>query len=300
MYNSILSTDEVFMLYIFCFDDQSYKLLNRLNLQRATLIKLEDFENNQLLSIKCDRSKAEYCWTCTSFIIRYCLDYFRLSEVTYVDADLYFFKKPSILLDEFHNTNKSVLITEHRYTPKYDQTKNSGIYCVQFMTFRSDNHGLRVLQWWQDRCLEWCFNRVEDGKFGDQKYLDNWVNTFEGVHVLQHLGGGVAPWNVQQYCISEGPRVDSNSIVFYHFHGLKWMMNNKFDLSTYNLNKNVKYYLYYPYIQSLLASIKQVQAINKDFLKGIDVPIFSFKNFYTNLKRIIFGRYNIVKYKIKR
>lgn len=44
-----------------------------------------------------------------------------------------------------------------------------------------------------------CVMQLENGKFGDQKYLDDWTARFKDVHVLQHLGGGIAPWNVQQY-----------------------------------------------------------------------------------------------------
>ena len=109
-----------------------------------------------------------------------------------------FFASPQILLDEM-DESESVLITPHRYTPQYDQSEKTGIYCVQFVYFRNNQQGRKVLTWWRKACLEWCYNRFEDGRFGDQKYLDDWPERFEGVHVLQHLGGGVAPWNMQQY-----------------------------------------------------------------------------------------------------
>ena len=70
---------------------------------------------------------------------------------------------------------------------------------MQFVTFKNTVQGLKVLNWWRDACIEWCYARHEDGKFGDQKYLDNWTTMFEGVRELKHLGGGVAPWNLQQY-----------------------------------------------------------------------------------------------------
>jgi hypothetical protein len=222
MFRSLEATGDNFTLYVVCFDDLAFDILNKLKLENLVAIPMSDFENEDLLKVKLDRTAGEYCWTCTPHVIRYILDKFKLSQVTYLDADLCFYDKPSLLLNEFEKTQSSVLITEHRYTPAYDYSSVSGIYCVQFITFNADDRGLRVLQWWQDRCLEWCYNRAEDGKFGDQKYLDDWTERFEGVHVLKHLGGGVAPWNIQQYKLSNSGNklfVNGFPLVFYHFHG---------------------------------------------------------------------------------
>jgi hypothetical protein len=168
-----------------------------------------------------------------------------------------FYSDPNVLLEEMGDN--SILLTEHRYTKEYNQP--NGIYCVQFTSFRRDVRGIAALTWWRDRCIEWCYARLEDGKFGDQKYLDDWVERFEGVHVLNHLGGGVAPWNVQQYRIkSEYPLImeDITSqrefpVVFYHFHGLKFYTDEVVSCtgSMYQLDESVKNILYFPYIKRL-------------------------------------------------
>ena len=62
---------------------------------------------------------------------------------------------------------------------------------------RNDNNGLTALKWWKDKSIEWCYKKKENGKFGDQMYLNEMAN-FPGVHSINHLGG-LANWNVQQY-----------------------------------------------------------------------------------------------------
>lgn len=261
MYKSLVNTGEKFTLYIVCFDTLTFELLAELKLRHIILIALDDFETDVLKAVKKERTPVEYFWTSTSHIIRYVLDTYQLKEVTYLDADLFFFSKPSILLDEFHNSGCSVMITKHRYSPLYDQSATAGIYCVQFLTIKADENGLRVLTWWQERCLEWCFARFEKGKFGDQKYLDHWPYIFEGVHVLTHLGGGVAPWNVQQYTIGPGPTVNGVPVVFYHFHNLKFKDDGWY-IENYSVPKEAKEHLYIPYLADLYKLLIIIEAID--------------------------------------
>lgn len=296
MYRSLEETGEDFKLYAVCFDDLSYKIICDLNLPRLTAIPLDSFESPALLNVKGGRTAGEYCWTCTPHVIRYVLDTYQLPLVTYLDADLCFYDRPSLLLAEFAESGGSVLITEHRYTPRYDQSATSGVYCVQFITFKADRRGLEVLQWWQDRCLEWCYARFEEGKFGDQKYLDDWTQRFDGVHVLRHLGGGVAPWNVQQYALdrssSDGIRVNGLPLVFFHFHGYRRYVDDVHDLGAYRLGFMVVELLYRPYVQKMSQVHKEIDVVCPGFDRGRTVRTKTWKTPLRKLRRLLRGEFN--------
>ena len=196
LFESLKKVSPDFHLYIVAFDEECHQYLEELHESGLTIISLADFEDEELKRVKSGRTVAEYCWTCTSSVILYCIEKFQLPSCTYLDADMIFYEDPLILIQEM--VNESILITEHRYIRDYDVSATHGKYCVQFMYFKNDENGLIALRWWRDRCLEWCFAYLEDGKFGDQLYLNDWPERFRGVHVLQHPGGGLAPWNIQQ------------------------------------------------------------------------------------------------------
>lgn len=306
LYRSLEKTTESFHLYIFAFDNKSYNALKQLQLQYATIISLTEFEDEQLLALKADRSRAEYCWTCTSSTILYVLKKYNIDQCTYLDSDMLFFGSPKPLFDEMGDA--SILITEHRYSPRYNKEALSGTYCVQFVSFKNDERGLKALQWWRERCIEWCYARFEDGKFGDQKYLDDWTTRFEGVHVLQHLGGGMAAWNVQQYDVFQkngrlygkekisGKEFD---VIFYHFHYLRFLEHGLVELGRRILSDEVMQLLYAHYLFALESAKAEVKKIDSSLdPHGTGKLVFSWKTPLLYLYRKLFGIYHI--YPIKK
>ena len=294
-------------LYVFAFDDLCYDTLQKMQLPHLTPIKLADFEDEALLAVKPTRSRGEYCWTCTSSTILYCIKTFNLPHCTYIDADMYFFNDPQVLFDELP-TDAHVIITEHRYTPQYDKSKLSGRYCVQFMYFDNTEKGLKVLNWWREQCLSWCYNRHEDGKFGDQKYLDDWCELFEGVYELKHLGAGLAPWNIQQFnyhfdqtaltlelkhtyadlyfneIYLENGGTPYFKPIFFHFHGVKIYENGAaiYAPKMYILNRDTRQYIYEPYVQRLKAAQDRLRSVDLAFDK---VGLASTKQFHEDRRK---------------
>ena len=277
MYESLCRVCPEFHMYVFAFDDVLADALKRMSLPHVTVVTLTEFEDEELLRVKPTRTAGEYCWTCSSSTIYYCLTHFNLDNCTYIDADLYFFSNPQVLIDEMGDDD--VLITEHRYSTPYKVQEKAGKYCVQFLTFKNTERGMKVLSWWRERCLEWCYNRMEDGKFGDQKYLDDWTTRFEGVHELQHLGGGVAPWNMQQYVFKKqdirskkqeiiGMEITTGKdfpLVFFHFHNLicwGYGQQKEFHLRHYEMPKSVRELIYKPYMQAQRVAYDEMRKVD--------------------------------------
>jgi hypothetical protein len=278
MYRSLERTCPSFHLTAFCFDELAEEMLPKLGLEHLSVVPLRELEahDHALLSVKSDRTPVEYCWTSTPALSLFMLETRpELEEITYLDADLLFFSDPELLFEEMKD--ESVLITPHRFSPEYAEHEKNGIYNVQFMTFRRDERGLTALQWWHDRCIEWCYYRLEDGKLGDQKYLDDWPERFEGVHVLEHKGGGLAPWNASQYGVraDEGEiLVDEKPLVFFHYHRVRMRRDDKHDWYPpgYHVPRRTRKIVYPPYLRALEEALAEIQAVSPGFERGIDPP----------------------------
>ena len=90
---------------------------------------------------------------------------------------------------------------------------------------------MKCLDIWRKQCLDWCFYKNEEGKMGDQKYLDDWPNQYNSCHIIQNLGAGIAPWNYSQYKIIQKDKfitINNVKLIFYHFHQFQILENNKF------------------------------------------------------------------------
>ncbi len=269
LYYSLIRHAQESHLWIICFDDLAYQLLSQFELEQATLVSLAQFEDEELLRIKPERSQKEYCWTCTPSVLLYVLKTAPwVDEITYLDADLMFFASPEPIFAEAKGA--SIVLTEHRYIPELaDQAITRGLYNVQFVRFRRDSEGLKALNWWRDRCNNWCFDRIEPDRFGDQKYLDDWTERFQNVHVVQHLGAGLAPWNASQYNLfkkSSQLYVESDALIFYHFHaiGIYWF-NFGYLRGGYPITAQLKNWIYCPYFQEIARAHQKLVALYPQF-----------------------------------
>lgn len=255
-------------IWVLCMDDQTFGVLTRMNLPGVHTISLQEFEqeNPDLAAVKPQRTELEYYFTCTPSLPRFVLD--RRPEVaviTYLDADLYFYDDPMPLFEEFGAG--SIGIVPHRISPALQAAgAKISLYNVAWVTFRRDAAGLACLHWWRERCIEWCYNRKEEGKYGDQGYLDDWPTRFPGVVVLNHLGADLARWNVANYQLAIGDDrkvyVDGQPLIFYHFSGFtqtqSWLYNPRL-VNLAKVSRILRRRVYGQYVRALYSLDRQVK-----------------------------------------
>ena len=147
--------------------------------------------------------------------------------------------------------------------------------------------GETVLHDWRDKCMDWCFNYYEDGKYGDQKYLDEWPEKYPDiVHIFSQESSAQAPWNALRFPYSDA--------IFYHFHGFKILSKNKYFLSTYLIPRPTYINIYLPYIHCIKKIILKLEQ-NKYKIKKQNFFMRLFPFFYTLINKL---RYILRKYLI--
>ena len=265
LYHSLkASMKDNFKVYILAMDDKCYSILKDMRLSNAEVISLNEFMDEELVEIRKERSRAEFCWTCTASLLDYVFEKYQEEFCTYIDSDLYFYKNPEMLIREMIEAKCSVQIVEHGFGKgkRADrQVKNSGRFCVQFNTFKNDVYGREILNTWKRQCRDRC--SMEVNAMGDQKYLTDWPEKYTKVHVLKHQGGGVAPWNIVRYRHlknKEGYLLDKKTkhefeLIFYHFHQLEYMDNGLININAFKhgfgIDEKMIYDIYIPYLKKL-------------------------------------------------
>jgi hypothetical protein len=300
MYESLLKHyGSGFRLYYFCFDHSTYDYLIKANYKNIIPVSIKDWEDPELLKVKGTRTATEYFFTTTGSLILYVFKKFGVDMCIYLDADLYFYESPEVLIKEMGD--KSLMITEHRYSDKTLSTVH-GKYCVQFMPVRNDETGNKILQWWRNACLEWCYLRSENGRWADQGYLNDWPERFENVHELKHLGGGVAPWNATQYKFSKTKSgnlilTDKSThhqfhLIFYHFHGVRFFSNNYIYFENQSSDRVLMKDIYRAYFKQLILVTHKIQALDTSIkpLGILPAPVRTWKTPLQYIKRKITNR----------
>jgi hypothetical protein len=268
-------------IFVVCMDEITRLILLKLSLIQVIPIPLHEIEEGDQLLLGCrnDRSLVEYLWTSTPTIILRILE--RNSEIetiTYVDADMFCYANTQPIFDEL--SNSSVMIHEHRFPDILAHLVKYGRFNVGLLVFRRDSSGFEVLNWWRERCIEWCKAELVDNKFGDQRYLDSWPEQFKGVKVTENIGIGTAPWNHSQYIFhKQNDRlfVNNTPLLIYHFHAFN-ILNEGVIVPVANTDylSPISFFTHpvIEYIEEVFRSTKRIRSIIPDFNFGLEKKDF--------------------------
>lgn len=274
-----------------CMDDKSYKYLNDNPLNNVQILHIKELEKRfPLLKIaKLNRNRIEYFFTCSPAVCNYIMDQFDfIDSITYLDADLYFFSDPKKVFDEIENN--SIAIIEHRFHWTTKRQLKYGRFNVGWVTFKNDSEGKKCLTQWMENCLDWCYQKVEKDRFGDQKYLNRWPSLYKNLYVIQNKGANVAIWNIPNYHLSfkeDKIFIDNQQLIFYHFANIDQINKSTFNTNLSRVFINLKGILlnkiYIPYLREL----KSNMIFNDEFISKKDNHISGLKYSFIYLSRKI-------------
>ncbi len=225
MWDSLRSVDPGAVLDVVCFDDACREALATLDVDGVVAHSLAELEewDPELAATRAKRSWVEYLWTAIPVVPMFVLDRADTGQVVYLDADLMFFSSPEPIFEELGG--RSLLLTPARYPAAYPWLTHCGLYPTQFMPLSHDPEAQAAYRWWRERCIEHCSEQIEidANRYADQKYLEQWLDLFDRVHVLEHPGAGLAPWNMERHVIDRGDDqrepvlVDGRPLIFFHY-----------------------------------------------------------------------------------
>ena len=250
-----------FTLHVICMDRHTYEYLKNSKKPNFRLYQIENVEKKikDLKVAKNNRNKVEYFFTCSPAVCKYILlKNPKISSITYLDSDIYFFSSPKIIFEEIGDN--SIAIIEHRFHWITKRQIKYGRFNVGWVTFKNDTEGNKCLDRWLKDCLDWCYQKVEKERFGDQKYLNKWPTLYKKLKIIENIGANVAIWNIKNYKWSfknDRVYVNNTPLIFYHFA-------NVFQIDNYRFNTNLSRVLM-PLRRVLKENVYEV------FLKNITV-----------------------------
>jgi hypothetical protein len=267
LHESLRAQGGAFRLHVLCFDTVTEAVVRMVGRSDLVAISLAELvrADPEFAAVRARRTPVEFFFTATPVLVKYCFEREPAAErMTYLDADLFFFGSPETVLKE--QGDASVGLVPHRFPERLRERLIYGTYNVAWVSFRRDREGLAAVAWWRERCLEWCHDRVEHGRFADQGYLDEFPRRFGGVRVLDHAGINAAPWNIAEAGVARRDgrvEVDGRPLCFFHFQGIREVLPDWYDpgLKGYGavLTRELRDWVYGPYLEKLVATQRRLE-----------------------------------------
>jgi hypothetical protein len=147
----------------------------------------------------------------------------RFNKVIFLDPDICVYNSINPILNDLESS--SVVLTPHYITPfpvGDIGMMRFGSFNLGFYAVKDSEQGLSFLNWWSERCLEYCYFETQFGLSTDQKWVSIAPCFFKDLHISFNMGYNVAFWNVHERKIkqvSDGGYIVNQEypLIFFHF-----------------------------------------------------------------------------------
>ena len=235
------------------------------DVEGVTVEQLEE-DDPGLAALRPVRGASAYGWTAKASLCLRVLARTGADTVTFLDADQRFYADPGAVLDgELAEAATGLL--PHRHRPEHHRRDAwAGRFNAGWVTFRRDDDGLAALRHWRERSLEWCENRVEPGRYGDQAYLEELPRRFARVHTIGHPGAARAPWSDQSTLSPgpDGPEIEGRPLISFHFQSLRLRLSPRTRRPVWHVYRGHRLsdveldVLWRPYVRELAGALTEV------------------------------------------
>ena len=274
LYDSLQRLVPGCQFHVLALSGECAKFLEAAGLPHLHVVTTEDLcrLEPRLEVCKSDRNKASFVFTQTPFLVLHALQSTIAGGcLTYIDADTYFFSSPEAVIAGAGDYD--TCLTRHNFAAHWEPTDLFGEFNTGWVGFRHTRGGVACAEWWAERCLEWCHDRPEGGKFGDQKYLEGFLDQPARVAILDTPGVNCAPWNASNRRFARRScrtYVDGQELVHFHFSLMErigsFCVAPRFEQQLVRNSPGLARYVYSPYSRKLRAAVNHF-GVPKTFLR---------------------------------
>lgn len=272
-------------------------VLARLDLPELRVVAEPAYLTPALAKAQQERTRLEYACTAKPILLQYVMRTAAADDwVVWLDGDMFFFRPAEEIIAP---RDAAVLLSPHRYTPAFQHWESlAGKYNAGFVAFRRSPEGMVALDWWAERCLEWCGAQPRDGLYADQGYLGPLAQRFAKVVETPSFGVNAAPWNSAERSVTKAAdsvQIAGHPLILYHFQSLRIIQRHWYDLYADNevrLPRVLTELVYRPYVQALRRTMKDLRAVWPGYDCGL--PTGWRQQLLAPLKRMLMRQGNLV------
>lgn len=204
-----------------------------------SIISIEELNIPNLKQWIFKHSVVEMCTAIKGVAFQEIFKRYNCEQVIFLDPDIAIFSPLDELLQHFEES--SILLTPHQLEPEKSREKvidneicflMHGVFNLGFLGVKSSLEGIRFLEWWSNRCLNFCYADTASGLYTDQRWIDLVPSFFTQVAILRNPAYNVAYWNLTNREVTgsfeEGIFVNGKPLCFYHFSSSQVIMQEKY------------------------------------------------------------------------